>query len=126
MKRILIIEDDNSVRSNVVGLCNEEGFETFEAENGKIGILLAKKNNPDLIISDILMPEVNGYEVLLELQKDESTASIPFIFLSPLADISNKKRGTREGTDKYLTKPYKTKDLLNAVHSRLKKIELFN
>jgi DNA-binding response OmpR family regulator len=121
MKRILIIEDDNSVRSNIVELCNEESFVTFEAENGKIGISLAKKINPDLIISDILMPEVNGYEVLLELQKDESTASIPFIFLLPLADISNKQRVTREVTDKYLTKPYKTKYLLNAVHSRLKK-----
>ncbi|MFZ0456580.1 MAG: response regulator [Ignavibacteriaceae bacterium] len=123
MKRILVIEDDSSVRSNLIELLNEEGYETFEAENGKIGINLAKKVHPHLIISDILMPEVNGYEVLLELQKNESTASIPFIFLSAFTDISNIKRGTREGADDYLTKPYKTKDFLNAVYSRLKKEE---
>ena len=123
MKKILVIEDDNSIRSNIIELLNEEGFDTFEAKNGRIGISLGKKVQPDLIISDILMPEINGYEILLELQKDECTASIPFIFLSALADISNIKRDNKEDADNYLTKPYKTRDLLNAVYSRLKKEE---
>ena len=123
MSKILVIEDDISVRSNITELLTEEGFEIFEAENGKLGITLAKKIVPDLIISDILMPEINGYEVLLELQRDESTSSIPFIFLSALTDLSNIEKGLRNGADDYLTKPYKTKDLLNAVYSRLKKKE---
>ncbi len=65
MKRILTIEDDNSVRFNIVELFNGEDFETFEAKNGEIGIFLAKKVHPDFLISDILMPQVNGYEILL-------------------------------------------------------------
>ncbi len=65
MKRILTIEDDNSVRFNIIELFNGEGFETFEAKNGEIGIFLAKKVHPDFLISDILMPQVNGYEILL-------------------------------------------------------------
>ena len=121
MKRILIIEENNSIRSNIIELLSSEGYETFEAENGKIGITLAKKVHPNLIISDILLPEINGYEVLLELQRDDSTASIPFIFLSALADIPNKNRSSREGKYYVLTKPYKTKDLLNAVNLKLKK-----
>lgn len=121
MKRILIIEENSSVRSNIIELLTSEGYETFEAENGKIGITLAKKVHPNLIISDILLPEINGYEVLLELQRDDSTASIPFIFLSAFADISNKNRSSREGKNYSLTKPYKTKDLLNVVNLKLNK-----
>ena len=121
MKRILIIEENSSVRSNIIELLTSESYETFEAENGKIGITLAKKVHPNLIISDILLPEINGYEVLLELQRDDSTASIPFIFLSALADIPNKNRSSREGKYYSLTKPYKTKDLLNVVNLKLNK-----
>ena len=123
MSKILVIEDDLVVRANLIELLKEEGFETFEAENGKNGIALAKEILPDLIISDILMPVKNGYEVLLELQKDEATSSIPFIFLSALADISNVRGAMKKGADDYLSKPYKTNDLLNAVYLRLNNVK---
>ncbi len=121
MHKILVIEDDDSVRSSIVELLNEEGFETFEAENGKIGIEKAKQIFPELIISDILMPEVDGYGVLRELQKDQSTSSIPFIFLSARTEASDIRMGMNIGADDYLTKPYKADDLLEAVNSRLRK-----
>ena len=126
MHKILVIEDEFLVRANIVELLNEEGFETFEAENGKIGIDLAKRIFPDLIISDILMPEINGYEVLLELQKDIKTSSIPFIFLSALANESHIRMGMRDGADDYLTKPYKASDLLDTIYSRLNKRKKFD
>jgi two-component system, sensor histidine kinase and response regulator len=121
MNRILVIEDDFAVRSSILELLNEEGFETYEAENGKIGIEKAKKYYPDLIISDILMPEVDGYGVLNELQKDPNTSTIPFIFLSARTEVSDIRMGMTGGADDYLTKPYKATDLLDAVHSRLSK-----
>ncbi len=121
MDRILVIEDDESVRSSIIELLNEEGFETYEAENGRAGIEKAKQISPALIISDILMPEVDGYGVLTELQKDQSTSSIPFIFLSARTGASDIRMGMNIGADDYLTKPYKADDLLNAVNSRLRK-----
>jgi signal transduction histidine kinase len=123
MNRILVIEDDHSVRGNIVELLTEEGFEIFEAEDGKTGIETAKKEIPDLIISDIIMPEIDGYEVLHELQKNFITASIPFIFLTAQNNDTDIRLGMRQGADDYLTKPYKAVDLLDAVNVRLSKKE---
>lgn len=121
MKKILVIEDEEAVRSNITELLTQEGFETFEAENGRAGINLAKKIIPDLIISDILMPEIDGFGVLQELQNNILTSSIPFIFLTARTDIADIRMGMREGADDYLTKPYKAADLLDAINSRLNK-----
>ncbi|MGA9293097.1 MAG: response regulator [Ignavibacteriaceae bacterium] len=121
MNRILVIEDDSSVRKNLIELLNEEGIETYEAENGKIGIQKAKQTYPDLIISDILMPEADGYAVLKELQKEPGTSSIPFVFLSARTDMNDIRSGMNIGADDYLTKPYKAEDLLAAVNLRLQK-----
>jgi len=79
MAKILIIEDEADVRANLIDLLELEDYEVLEAENGLIGIEIARKELPDLILSDIMMPHKNGYEVLLDLQKDPHTQSIPFI-----------------------------------------------
>lgn len=121
MIKILVIEDDASVRSSLIELLKEEGFDTYDAENGRIGIEKAKEIFPDLIISDILMPEVDGYGVLEEMQKDSTTSSIPFIFLSARTEITDIRTGMNIGADDYLTKPYKAEDLLNAIRTRLQK-----
>lgn len=123
MKKILIIEDEATVRAGIADLLKEEGYKIFEAENGRAGVDTAKKILPDLIISDILMPEMNGYEVLDEMQSDKNTSSIPFIFLSAKTEKSDIRTGMNIGADDYLTKPYKADDLLCAVNSRLKKSE---
>lgn len=121
MNKILVIEDDKYVRSNTVDLLKEEGFEVYEAENGRKGIELAKDNIPDLIISDIMMPELDGYGVLNELQKDTITASIPFIFLSAKTEYNDIRKGMNVGADDYITKPFRTSDLLKAINTRIMK-----
>ena len=121
MNRILVIEDDLAVRNNIVELLNEEGFETHQAENGKIGIEKAKQLIPDLIISDVLMPEADGHTVLNELQKNQNTAHIPFIFLTARTSVNDIRTGMNLGADDYLTKPYKAEDILSAINSRLRK-----
>ncbi len=123
MSRVLVIEDDISVRTSIIDLLTEEGFETIEAVNGLEGIGKAKSELPDLIISDILMPEANGYDVLYELQKEVATSTIPFIFLSARTEQSDIREGMNLGADDYLTKPYKANDLLKAVNSKLSKVK---
>jgi signal transduction histidine kinase len=99
----------------------EENYEVITAENGKQGIKYAKEQLPDLIISDILMPDIDGYAVFSELQKEVVTCRIPFIFLTARADVDDIRYGMNLGADDYLTKPYKADDLITSVNSRLSK-----
>jgi CRP-like cAMP-binding protein len=96
------------------------------AENGKIGVDLAIRHHPDLIICDIMMPELDGYGVLYLLGKNSSTANIPFIFLSAKTEHRDIRKGMNLGADDYLTKPFDEIELLSAIESRLKKHDLFN
>ena len=121
MSKILVIEDDRSVRTGIVDLLTEAGYEVSNAENGAQGISQAKAYLPDLIISDILMPGIDGYMVFSELQKDIVTCGIPFIFLSAKTDTNDVRYAMNLGVDDYLTKPYKATDLISAVRSRLSK-----
>lgn len=120
-KKILLIEDDENVRRGIHDLLVEENFEVISADNGKDGIIRAKHFLPDLIISDIMMPLANGYQVIEELQKDPVTASIPFIFLTAKTDQDELRQGMSLGADDYLFKPYRADDLVKAVHTRLSK-----
>lgn len=122
MKNILVIEDDKTVREGIIDLLREENYNVTGADNGKSGVELAQEIVPDLIISDILMPELDGYGVLSKLQEDPLTASIPFIFLSAMTGESDIRAGMKIGADDYLTKPYKAQDLLDAVSTRLTKL----
>ncbi len=119
MEKILVIEDDYDLRSGLIDLLTEEEYEVISAENGLQGVEFARRFLPDLIISDILMPELDGFGVFKELQKETTTSGIPFIFLSARADNTDIRYGMNLGADDYLTKPYKADDLINAVRSRL-------
>ncbi|MGC9451804.1 MAG: LytR/AlgR family response regulator transcription factor [Oceanipulchritudo sp.] len=121
MSTILIMEDDESVRLPVVDLLEAEGFTVLTAEDGKKGIELARKEQPDLIISDIMMPEVDGYGVFETLQKDPHTAVIPFIFLTAKTDPSDIREGLGLGADDYITKPFEPEDLIDSINTRLEK-----
>lgn len=123
MKKILVIEDENSVRSNILELLEAEDFDTIGAENGFIGALWAQEHLPDLIICDVTMPEVNGYEVINALRQETATARIPFIFLTAMADKSDIRRGMELGADDYLTKPFTRAELLGAIATRFAKQE---
>lgn len=121
MPKILVIEDEDSVRENLVDLLEAEDFEPIAAANGKIGIHLATSEIPDLILCDMMMPEVDGYGVLTALRQDPLTATIPFIFLTAKSAKADFRQGMDMGADDYLTKPFTRAELLSAIMNRLEK-----
>ncbi|MEM1136831.1 MAG: response regulator [Bacteroidota bacterium] len=125
MKKILIIEDNRDVRENIEEILELANYEVLSAEQGKIGVTLAQNHKPDLIICDIMMPELDGYGVLHILSKNPTTARIPFIFLTAKSEKEDFRKGMTLGADDYLTKPFDDIELLDAVETRLKKGELF-
>ncbi|NNE76244.1 MAG: response regulator [Pricia sp.] len=124
MKTILLIEDDRALRENTQELLELSGYSVLTAPNGKIGIQTAKEKLPDIIICDIMMPEVDGYGVLEDLSSDEKSKHIPFVFLSARTEHKEIRKGMDMGADDYLTKPFEEEDLLSAVESRLAKAHL--
>ncbi len=120
-KKILIVEDNQDMRDNIAEILELANYEVISASNGKEGVKLAKTQNPNLIICDIMMPELDGYGVLSILSKDTKTADIPFIFLTAKAEKQDMRKGMEMGADDYLTKPFTDTDLLNAVKTRLSK-----
>jgi two-component system, sensor histidine kinase and response regulator len=121
MSKILVIEDEDYVRNNVLELLEAEHFEVIGAENGSIGVGAAKEQFPDLIICDVMMPQMNGHEVLETLRKDPKTELIPFIFLTAKAEKTDIRQAMEQGADDYLTKPFTRAELLAAVQTRLEK-----
>lgn len=124
-KHILLIEDNLEMRENTAEILELAGYQVSTAEHGKAGVKLAKSKQPDLIVCDIMMPELDGYGVLFLLEKDPKTAGIPFIFLTAKTEREEMRKGMEQGADDYITKPYEEMELIKAVESRLKKSERF-
>lgn len=124
MSKILIIDDHDDIRENIAEILMLAGYESITAENGRRGVEVAVKEKPDLIICDIMMPELDGYGVLHLLRKNEDTAFTPFIFLSAKTERSDLRKGMDMGADDYITKPFDDIELLNAVETRLKKYSI--
>ena len=112
MKKILIIEDNNDIRENLVEFLELSGYETISADNGKKGIEMTKEFKPDLIICDVIMPTMNGYEVLCLLLETTRINDIPFIFSSSKAEKSDYAEGMELGADDYMIKPFGMETLL--------------
>lgn len=121
MKKILLIEDNAEVRENTTEILSLANYDVVVAENGRIGVDMAQRQKPDLIICDIMMPELDGYGVLHILSKNEQTAGIPFIFLTAKTEKTDIRKGMNLGADDYLTKPFDDTDLLNAIEARFRK-----
>ena len=126
MKKVLLIEDDFSLRENTAEILELSGYDVIMAPNGKLGVDLAKNHAPDIIVCDIMMPELDGYGVLQELSTHDNTKHIPFIFLSAKTERSEIRKGMDLGADDYLTKPFEEEELLSALESRLAKAELLS
>jgi serine/threonine-protein kinase PpkA len=122
-KKVLVIEDEPSIRNNIMLMLKVERYAVVGAENGRVGLELARNDPPDLILCDVMMPEVDGFAVLEALRAEPRFAEIPFIFLTALDDRSSMRRGMNLGADDYLPKPFTRNELLEAVNSRLKKFE---
>lgn len=121
MPKILVIEDDTQVRISLSELLITEGYQVNVAENGLKGIKAALEYLPDLIICDVMMPELDGYGVLKELRKHRTTTNIPFIFLTGLDSRQDQRQGMNLGADDYLLKPYTFEEVLSAITTRLAK-----
>ena len=121
MKKILVIEDEREMRRNLTTILRLERFCTLTAENGRLGVELAKKEKPDLILCDVMMPELDGYGVIAALRADPETVCIPFIFLTAKGEKPDIRAGMNLGADDYLTKPVAKTELLAAIRSRLER-----
>ena len=124
MKNILIIEDNEDIRENVAEILTLSDYKVLTAANGKEGIEAAQKHKPDLIICDIMMPGVDGYGVLHVLHKTPETQNIPFIFLTSKSERSDFRAAMELGADDYITKPFAGNELLNAIESRFRKMDI--
>ena len=119
MKKILVVEDEIFIRENLIELLEIEGFQAIGAENGCVGVQLAQEHQPDLILCDVMMPELDGYGVLAALRQDSATAKIPFMFLTASADRSNLQKIRELGMNDYILKPFNVEKFLSAIASRL-------
>ncbi len=126
MAKIIVIEDEANIREEVMDWLLFEGYEVVGASNGRLGLDAVYRENPDLILCDITMPEVDGHEVLIEVRADVNLSHIPFIFLTAAADRDSVRRGMDLGADDYMTKPFTHSEVLNAVRSRLDKRAMQN
>ncbi|HYM93925.1 MAG TPA: response regulator [Chitinophagaceae bacterium] len=126
MKSVLVIDDNADIRDNTAEILDLAGYKTYTAENGKKGVDVAMKEKPDVIVCDIMMPELDGYGVLHLLRKNVETQNIPFIFLTAKTERSDFRKGMEMGADDYITKPFEDIELLNAIEVRLKKAEILD
>jgi DNA-binding NarL/FixJ family response regulator len=124
MKKILVIEDEPEMRRNITALLRFHEYQPVSAENGRQGVEVARREKPDLILCDVMMPELDGFGVLQALQADESLASTPFVFLTAKGEKDDLRNGMNLGADDYLTKPVANADLVRTIEARLRRFEL--
>lgn len=124
MKKILVIDDNTDIRENTAEILDLAGYSTLTAENGKRGVEIALQEKPDLIVCDIMMPDLDGYGVLHLLKKNPDTENIPFIYLTAKTERGDFRKGMEMGADDYITKPFDDLELLRAIEIRLKKMEI--
>lgn len=121
MKKILVVEDEDNSRRMIIDILTLHGYSAISAADGKDGIKMALKDMPDMIICDVKMPRTDGYAVLKKIQKTKKTSSLPFIFLTGMADRKEIRKGMESGADDYITKPFTDDELIKAVRIQFKK-----
>ena len=126
MKKILVIDDMKSFREQIISILSSEGFDVIGADDGLKGLEVAKEYIPDLIICDIMMPEIDGYQVLNKLREHDETSTIPFIFTTVKSEREDVRQGMSLGADDYITKPFTAQEIITAVNTRLSKRDTLN
>jgi len=119
---VLVVDDDAAGRGSIQRLLELEGFATLLAANGPEGLAMARAHRPDVVICDIVMPGMDGLELLAAVRSAEECAAVPFIFLTGLIGHHSQRAGMNGGADDYLTKPFALEDLLTAIAARLKRL----
>ena len=125
MEKILVIEDDVELSGNIALILKMEGYLVEVASNGREGLALLERNRPDLILCDILMPELDGYALHRQVKAMPGLAGIPFIFISALNEPSQLRKGMQSGADDYLCKPFTAEELVASVAVRLRRFAAF-
>ncbi|QGY45981.1 response regulator [Maribellus comscasis] len=123
MRKILIIEDEAELLDEVACILKHEGFDVFKASDGISGFGLAKDKIPDLVLCDVVLPQMDGFHVIREFKRHEVLASKPFIFISALSERQERRKGMEEGADDYLTKPFTREELLKTIDVRINRYE---
>lgn len=123
MKKVLVIEDEPEMRRNLLTILKLEKFQAIGAENGRVGLEAVQREKPDLILCDVMMPELDGHGVLTALREDSELSAIPFVFLTAKGEKEDLRNGMKLGADDYLTKPVARVDLLEAINARLRRAE---
>jgi DNA-binding NarL/FixJ family response regulator len=121
MPKILVIEDEPEMRHNLMALLRYSEYQAVAAENGRTGLEIARRERPDLIVCDIMMPELDGYALLQALREDAELAHIPFIFLTAKSEKEDLRSGMNLGADDYLTKPVANNEIIQAIEARLRR-----
>jgi diguanylate cyclase (GGDEF)-like protein len=124
-RTIIVVEDEENMRSLLSYNLEKEGYDVATANNGEEGLLQVREHHPDLIISDVMMPKMNGYDFCLALRDDVATQGIPFIFLSAKGQLPDKFEGLNRGADDYITKPFNINELLAMVKTRMKRVDIY-
>jgi CRP/FNR family transcriptional regulator, polysaccharide utilization system transcription regulator len=123
MKKICVIEDNNDVRENLCEILELSGYDVVQAKNGKVGLRVIYENNPDLILCDVMMPELDGFGVLKILCSNPKFNAVPFIFLTAKADKNDLRKGMTLGADDYITKPFDSAELIEVIENKIRKRE---
>jgi len=123
MKKILVIEDEEFVLKNIQEVLELNGYSVLTSENGKKGLEMISTEKPDLVLCDIMLPNMDGYEIKKQLDSGPETCTIPFIYLTAKSDMKDLRKGMRLGADDYLVKPFSIPELLNAIETRINKKE---
>ncbi|MCB9452975.1 MAG: response regulator [Anaerolineaceae bacterium] len=121
MNKVLVIEDEDHLRNDIVEALQFEGFDSHGAEDGKVGIQRVLELKPDVIVCDVMMPELDGYQVLDQIRNRPETETTPFIFLTALGDRSHQRQGMEGGADDYVSKPFQTIELVRAINKQMEK-----
>ena len=125
MKTILVIDKDNSTRKNICNFLEDEGYNVLSAKDGFTGLQLAISNLPNLILCEILIPEMNGFDFFKTIQQIESTSAIPLIFVTAKCEKEDFRTGMNMGADDYITKPFEFNELLESIKTRFNKFEKY-
>jgi CheY-like chemotaxis protein len=126
MKKILVIEDNGLVRENICEILETENYKVFGCENGENGVEIANREVPDIVLCDVIMPGLDGYEVLKQLKGNPATENIPFVFLTAQSGLMDKQRARDLGAQDYIIKPFEAEDMLSIVGSKILESELRN
>ena len=120
--RILLIEDNQSLREEIINVLELEGFDVITAENGRVGLERLKTDIPDIVLCDLMMPDMDGYATIQAIRENPATANLPVILLTARDDEQCRTRGAEVGANDYVTKPFKIPELLAAVQAIAKKV----